>query len=94
MDPATIAMIASVAGPYLSGLFGGGEEAPQSDEMEKLLGIQRQRMAQAQPLHDSLLKLAMGLMPTYAQSPVGGAQTSTNRVAVPRYAQPRQPQGY
>jgi hypothetical protein len=95
MDPATIGLIASVAGPYLMKLF-GGDDQPQGEELEKLLGIQRHRMAQTQPLHDSMLRLAMGLMPTYAQGQLGQAQSSAGPA---HFAQPRpsaiaRPAGY
>lgn len=92
MDPATIGLIASVAGPYIMRMFQGDDQMPQGEELQKLLGIQRQRMSQAQPLHDSMLRLAMGLMPTYAQMPLGQTQTSDSingqRGA---YAAPRPP---
>lgn len=100
MDPATIGLIASIAGPYLMNMFSGDDEMPQGDEMNRLLGIQRTRMAQAQPLQDSILRLAMGLMPSYTQSPLGNAQTSqsinggTPPRAVPRPSAVMRPQGY
>jgi hypothetical protein len=93
MDPATILGIGSILTPLLGKLFGGGDDndAPYSKELEQLLGLQRQRMQQSQPLHDAILKMAMGLMPTSAQPQMGGSavgQSGGAHYAVPRQSAP------
>ena len=95
MDPATILGLGSIITPLLGKLFGGGgndNDAPYSKELEQLLGLQRNRMQQMQPLHDAVLKMAMGLMPTSSQVPMGASSFGSQRTASPsRYAVPRDP---
>lgn len=57
--------------PLAMGLFGGGSggdgEVPMGDELEQILGLQRQRMEMTEPLYRAMLQMAMSLLPTYAR---------------------------
>lgn len=75
-------------GPLIASLFkgGGNEEPPQNAAMNELIGLQTQRMKQADPLYQAILQMAMALAPKYARStmaPPTGAAPSADR-AVPR----------
>lgn len=52
-----------------AGLLGGkhNDEPPQNQAMNDLIGVQTQRMRQADPLYQAMLRMAMGLLPTYAR---------------------------
>jgi hypothetical protein len=58
-------------GPMIAGLFtghGGGNQVPQSAELEQILGMQRQRMQQTDPLYQAMIRMAMGLLPVSARA--------------------------
>jgi hypothetical protein len=74
----------------LSALFsrgsGGGSQTPMNGQMEQLLRIQNQRMTQADPLYQAILKMAMGLMPKGVQRPMAPTSGAVPRPggAIPR----------
>lgn len=79
--------------PIGLGLFkghGGGDQVPMSNELEQILGLQRGRMEQTQPLYDALLRMAMQMMPISARGGMSGPPgMSGSRVAAPPPPQAR-----
>lgn len=69
-------------GPMLASLFmGKGGTPPQNDAMNGLINMQTQRLHDADPLYQAILKMAMGLMPSAYQG--GGGTTTATRPGTP-----------
>ncbi len=74
MNASTLAMLGQLGLSAYGAARGNRQtQAPYSAEMEKLLGMQSQRMQQADPLYQAILRMAMGLLPTNARAGMGGA---------------------
>jgi hypothetical protein len=72
--------------PLIASLFSGGghDLPPQNDAMNDLIGMQTQRMKQADPLYQAILRMAMGLAPTQYRSAMPTASSMPAPRAVPR----------
>lgn len=71
--------------PSLMSLFQKkpSNQVPMSNELEQILGMQRSRMEQSQPLYDAVLKLAMSMAPVSARGMMGPqANTAQPRTQV------------
>lgn len=71
-----VAPIANAGIGMLSALRGGQQDVPYANELSGLLRLQQQRMQQASPLYEAVLRMAMGLLPMSARAgftaPPGG----------------------
>lgn len=73
--------------PVVASLFGGhggNGQAPQSAAMENLINLQTRRLQESDPLYQAILRMAMGLLPTYARQ--GGQSPTSPQTATPRIA--------
>jgi hypothetical protein len=73
-------------GPLIASLFmghGSSNAVPYGDQLNALLGEQRQRMQASDPLYQAILRMAMGLVPPMYRGPMGGAPAGGS-LAVPR----------
>ncbi len=76
MNASTLAMLGQLGLGAYGAIRGNRQtQAPYSAEMERLLGMQSQRMQQADPLYQAILRMAMGLLPTSARAGFGPTAT-------------------
>jgi len=76
--------------PLIASLFtghGNSNTVPYADQLNALLGEQRQRMQAADPLYQAILRMAMGMVPTAYRGALPGASGAApmaGNTAVPR----------
>lgn len=72
--------------PMIASLFSGRghDEPPQNAAMNELIAMQTQRMRQADPLYQAILRMAMGLAPSQYRSAMPTASPTPAARAVPR----------
>src|SRR3990167_3184596 len=81
-----IPILAALFGPALTGSknrTGAVSTATTDPMLRELLQMQQGRMNQSQPLYDAIMKMAMGLMPTQYQQPIGGLAQPTTGLTPP-----------
>jgi len=91
MDPLTIGMLGLGGINALKSLFGGGgdKNVPMNDALQQLLTQQNMQFQNSQPLREAIQRLAMGLLPMYAQQGMSGPRAPNSAVPRPGGAIPR-----